>query len=588
MTPQSLLQVAFFMAILFILIKPIGWYMTQVYQGNIKGWQFFERPLLRWSGIDSHSQMTWREYILAILIFNGLGIIVLMLLQCFQAILPLNPLHLPNVPLALAFNTAVSFVTNTNWQTYSPESTMSYFTQMVGLTVQNFVSAGTGMAILVALTRALVSCEKRAIGNFWVDLTRSTLFILLPFACLWTVLLVHQGVIQNFKQPVQTSFLQTAHALRTGDNLIVRDQQGQPVTQVQIPQGPVASQIAIKQLGSNGGGYYNANSAHPYENPTPLSNFYEMLALVLLPAALCYTFGSLVQQPRQGWLLCGVMFAILIPLTALTIHEEQVGNPAFSHLNINMESSATYPAGNMEGKESRFGITNSALWAVATTASSNGSVNSMHDSFTPLGGLIPLILMDLGEVVFGGLGSGLYGMIMFVIIAVFIAGLMVGRTPEYLGKKIEPFEMKMAIVVVLLPPLLILLSTAIDVLLPSVLATRTNSGAHGLTEIFYAFSSMANNNGSAFSGLNANTPFLNILGGIIMLFGRFGIIVPVLAVAGSLAAKKTIPESSGTLPTHTLLFGVLLIFVIVLLGALTFLPTMALGPIAEHLTMGAN
>jgi K+-transporting ATPase ATPase A chain len=471
---------------------------------------------------------------------------------------------------------------------------LSYLTQILGLTVQNFASAATGMAILVALIRGLVRRNAQTIGNFWVDLTRSTLYILLPLSLVWSLILVSQGVVQTFSEYTAAWLIQPVtydKPVVNADGQPVQDEQGKPKTDtakttVQVlAVGPAASQIAIKQLGTNGGGFFNVNSAHPFENPTPLANFLEMLALLMIPAALCYTFGAMVGDTRQGWTLLAVMTMILVAFLSLALWAEQRGNPFIDLLGVDQAAGSSQAGGNMEGKETRFGIVNSVLWASATTAASNGSVNSMHDSYTPLGGLVPLLLMQFGEVVFGGVGSGLYGMIVFAIIAVFIAGLMVGRTPEYLGKKIEPYEMKMASLLILIMPIIVLGLTAVAVLTEAGTSSRLNPGAHGFSEILYAYTSQGNNNGSAFAGLNANTPFYNITGGFAMLISRFWLAVPTLALAGSLARKKGIPVGPGTLPTHTPLFAALLIGVIIMVGALTFLPALALGPIAEHLIM---
>jgi K+-transporting ATPase ATPase A chain len=577
MTAIGIAQLALYLLVLLLLVKPLGWYIAQVYSGNPCGLNQlgsrFEYRLYKICGIDPQQEMDWKAYLTAMLIFNLLGFFAVYLLQSIQAHLPLNPQTFTNVAPSLAFNTASSFVTNTNWQAYAGETTLSYLTQMLALTVQNFVSAATGMALLMAFIRGLTQHANNNLGNFWLDMVRGVLYILLPLSLLLALLLTSQGVIQNYKP------YQTAH-------LIQPIQAQATINQQLIPMGPVASQVAIKQLGTNGGGFFNTNSAHPFENPTPVSNFFEMLAILLIPAALCYSFGLMVRDKRQGWAVLLAMFIIFIPCATLTIMAEQQGNPALIQMGVDPTPQyATYAAGNMEGKEVRFGITSSALWAAATTAASNGSVNSMHDSYTPLGGLIPLWLMHLGEVIFGGVGSGLYGMLILVIITVFVAGLMVGRTPEYLGKKIEPFEMKMAAVTVLLVSFLALVSTAVATLIPAGVKAIANPGAHGFTEILYAFSSMASNNGSAFAGLQANNHFYNIVGGIIMLMSRYGIAIPVLAIAGSLASKKSIPVSTGTLETHTPLFIALLIGIILTLGALSFLPALALGPIVEHLIL---
>ncbi len=521
--------------------------------------------------------MNWKTYALAFMVFNLIGLLIVYVLQRAQATLPLNPFGLGAVAPDSSFNTAVSFATNTNWQGYAGEATMSYLTQMLGLTVQNFVSAAGGMAVLVALIRGLARRTTHVIGNFWVDLTRSTLYILLPMSIILAVVLVSQGVVQTFDN------YQTAQVV---DETALTDADGQAVTEQVLAVGPAASQIAIKQLGTNGGGFFNVNSAHPFENSTPLSNFLECLAILLIPAALCYTFGKLIGDTRQGWAVLAAMTIIFVLLLGVIAFAEQAGNPNLPGI-VDQASSDTNPGANMEGKEARFGVPTSALWAAATTAASNGSVNSMHDSYTPLGGLVPMWLMQLGEVIYGGVGSGLYGMLIFAIIAVFISGLMVGRTPEYLGKKIEAFEMKMSSLVILIPPAVVLIGTAIAVVSAGGLATvwNTTPPVHGFSEVLYAFSSAGNNNGSAFAGLGANTPFYNTALGFAMLFARYWLVIPALAIAGSLAAKKSVPAGEGTLPTHTPLFIALLIGIVILVGALTFFPALALGPIAEHFMM---
>jgi K+-transporting ATPase ATPase A chain len=532
--------------------------------------------------------MNWKHYASAMLIFNLLGFLMLYVIQRLQVYFPLNPQAFSAVSPALAFNTATGFITNTDWQAYVGEASLSYFTQMLGLTVQNFLSAATGMALLMALIRSFVRREETGLGNFWVDTVRGIIYILLPLALLFAIILSSLGVIQNFKP------YQTIHVVQPSTYPdITKNARGllklsiKNNTEQTIPMGPVASQVAIKQLGSNGGGFFNANSAHPFENPTPLTNFLEMLAILLIPAALCYTFGLMVNNTRQGWTLLLAMCLILIPLMMVTITAEQNGNPAFSQLKVDQMSHHNMTSGgNMEGKETRFGIINSAMWATATTATSNGSFNAMYDSFTPIGGLIPLWLMHLGEIIFGGVGSGLYSMLMAVILTVFIAGLMVGRTPEYLGKKIEPFEMKMAVLAILIMPLTVLLCTAVAVVTPMGTQGMGNPGAHGFTEILYAFTSLANNNGSSFAGLDTNTPFYNFLGGIVMLIGRYWIAIPILAIAGSLVEKKIIPTNAGTLQTHNFFFVILLIITILILGALVFFPALALGPVIEQLMLG--
>jgi K+-transporting ATPase ATPase A chain len=521
--------------------------------------------------------MSWKRYAAAVLLFNGIGILFLYALQRLQAWLPLNGAGLPAVGPDVALNTAVSFSTNTDWQAYGGETTMSQLTQMLGLTVQNFVSAATGMAVLVALIRGFTRRLSAGIGNFWVDLVRSTLYVLLPLSLVVALLLVWQGVPQTFEARATVPLLEPTTAA-----------DGSAVTQQEIALGPVASQIAIKQLGTNGGGYYNANSAHPLENPTPLSNFVEVLSILLIAGALCFTFGELVKDRRQGWAIYAAMSVILIPLLLVCFAAEQGGNPVLSGLGADQAASVLQAGGNMEGKEVRFGIANSALWAATTTAASNGSVNAMHDSFTPLGGLVPLWLIEFGEVVFGGVGSGLYGMLAFAIVAVFIGGLMVGRTPEYLGKKVEAFEMKMASLVILIPAAVILIGTALGSALHVGTATLGNPGPHGFSEVLYAFSSGAGNNGSAFGGITVSGRFYAIAIAIAMFIGRYWVIVPVLAIAGALAAKKAVPVTAGTLPTHGPLFVSLLAGTVVLVGALTFFPALALGPIVEHLMLFAH
>ncbi|MCE9618336.1 MAG: potassium-transporting ATPase subunit KdpA [Planctomycetes bacterium] len=598
MTLNGTLQLLLYIVALLALAKPLGWFMARVYEGKPcgLGWLLgpIERLVYRLGGVRAVDEMSWRHYTVAVLVFNAIGFLFVYALQRLQGMLPLNPQGFSAVTADSSFNTAVSFATNTNWQGYGGETTMSYLTQMLALGVQNFVSAATGMAVLVALIRGLARRSSRTIGNFWVDLTRSTLYILLPLSIVLAVVLVSQGVVQTFK-PYQSVTL--THALsydnpvKDADGNAVNGSDGKPqttsvaVADQTLPLGPAASQIAIKQLGTNGGGFFNVNSAHPFENPTPLSNFLEVLAILVISGALCWTFGEMVGDRRQGWAVLAAMTVIFVALLLPCVIAEQSGNPKLTALGVDQASSVLQPGGNMEGKEARFGIANSALWATATTAASNGSVNAMHDSFTPLGGLVPMWLMQLGEVVFGGVGSGLYGMLMFVIVAVFVAGLMVGRTPEYLGKKIEPFEMKMAAIAVLVPCALVLIGTAVAVLLPQGTGGTGNPGMHGFSEILYAFSSASNNNGSAFGGLSANTPFYNLALGLCMFFARYWIIVPVLAVAGSLAAKKSVPVTAGTLPTHTPVFVVMLIAVVIIVGALTFVPALALGPIVEHLAM---
>jgi potassium-transporting ATPase potassium-binding subunit len=576
MTGQGLLQIGLFLAVLIALVKPLGEYMYRVYEGRPCGLDRLlggcERLLYRLAGVDPAREMTWRTYAICALVFNFLGFLAVYGLQRLQHLLPWNPEGLAAVTPDSSFNTAVSFATNTNWQGCGGEVTMSYLTQMLGLTVQNFVSAAGGMAVLVALARGFSRRNSETIGNFWFDLTRSTLYILLPLSLILSLVLVSQGVVQTLNPYEKVALVD-----------LTTDAEGNVVAEQTIALGPAASQIAIKQLGTNGGGFFNVNSAHPLENATPLSNFLEVISILVISAALCYTFGRMVGDTRQGWALLAAMFVIFIPLTLACYAFEQAGNPRLA--DVDQAAGALQVGGNMEGKETRFGIAISALWASATTAASNGSVNSMHDSFTPLGGLVPMWLMQLGEVVFGGVGSGLYGMLVFEIVAVFVAGLMVGRTPEYLGKKIEAYEMKMASLVILIPPAVVLGGAAIAVAATSGKAGILNPGAHGFSEILYALSSAGNNNGSAFAGLSANTSFYNTLLGFAMLFARYCLMIPTLAIAGSLAKKKITPAGLGTLPTHTPLFVVLLVGTVIIVGALTFIPALALGPIVEHLQL---
>jgi K+-transporting ATPase ATPase A chain len=586
---SGILQLVFYLVVLLAAAWPLGIFMARVYQGkpHFLSWlSGLERGLYRLAGVDPAGEMTWRQYAIAMLAFNLLGLVFLYGLQRVQHLLPLNPAGMAAVTPDSSFNTAVSFASNTNWQGYGGETTMSYLTQMLGLTVQNFVSAAAGMACLVALIRGFTRTQTTGIGNFWVDLTRSTLYILLPLSLVLAIVLVSQGVVQTFTPYVTATLLDPT-----------TDAEGQAVVEQTIAVGPAASQIAIKQLGTNGGGFFNVNSAHPFENPTPLSNFLQVLAILIIPAALCITFGEMVGDRRQGIALLATMVLLFVPLLVLCYGAEQSGNPRLTTLGADQAASAAQSGGNMEGKEVRYGIASSALWATVTTAASNGSVNSMHDSFTPLGGLVPMWLMQLGEVVFGGVGSGLYGMLAFAIVAVFVAGLMVGRTPEYLGKKIEAYEMKMASLIILIPCAVVLVGTAVAVAGPGleypgaspgeVRSNLNNPGAHGFSEVLYAFSSAGNNNGSAFAGLTANEPFYNTALGVAMFLARYWLAIPILAIAGSLAAKKLVPPSSGTLPTHTPLFVVLLASVVIIVGALTFLPALALGPIVEQLQMYA-
>lgn len=550
------------LAVIAIFTKPLGKYMARVFLGKRiwlekpLGW--LERVIYRVCGVDPANEMNWHEYAKAILALGLFGFLVLFVMLLLQDMLPLNPRHFAGLSPDLAFNVAISFVTNTNWQSYGGESSVSYFSQAAGLAVQNFLSAATGMAVAAAVFRGLARKQLQTVGNAYADVVRATLYILLPLSIIFALFLVSQGVIQNFSD-------YTAYKTVEGG------------AQSLIAQGPVASQVAIKMLGSNGGGFFNANAAHPFENPTILSNFFQLVSILLLPAGLVYCFGVMVADRRQGWALLAVMAVIFVAFSGLAIVSEQQGNPRFDNAMIDQS------AGNMEGKETRFGAGNSALWAVATTATSNGSVNAMHDSFLPLTGLAPLVMMQFGEVIFGGVGSGMYGMLMYVLLTVFIGGLMVGRTPEYLGKKLGPFEIKMASLVILVPAMVVLIGTAVAVVTASGKAGILNPGAQGFSEILYAFSSAGNNNGSAFAGLSANTPFYNIALGIAMFVGRYWVIVPVLAIAGSLATKNIVPSSAGTLPTHTPLFASLLIGLIVILGVLTYVPALALGPVVEHM-----
>jgi K+-transporting ATPase ATPase A chain len=580
MNLYSWLQIIFYIVVLLFLAKPLGSFMAKVYQGE----RTFLDPLLRpvekfiyrLAGVKAADEMGWKTYAIAMLMFNVIGLLAVYALQRIQGLLPLNPQGLGAVTPDSSWNTAVSFATNTNWQGYGGEVTMSYLTQMLALTVQNFVSAATGIAVVVALIRGIARHETKSIGSFWVDLTRTTLYVLLPLALAVALLLVSQGVVQTLSPYQTVSLLQPTS-----------DANGNAVTQQVLALGPAASQIAIKQLGTNGGGFFNVNSSHPFENATPFSNFVEMLSILVISGALCYTYGKMVGDTRQGWALLVVMTVIFVAFLGVAVWAEQGGNPAFTALGVDQTQSNINPGGNMEGKEVRFGVANSALWATATTAASNGSVNSMHDSFMPLGGLVPLFMIQLGEIIFGGVGSGLYGMLAFVIVGVFIAGLMVGRTPEYLGKKIEAYEMKMASLILLIPILLAKVGTAIAVVVPAGLATIWNTGGpHGFSEVLYAFSSAAGNNGSAFAGLGANTPFYNTALGIVMFLSRYWLAIPALAIAGSLVQKKKVPAGAGTLPTHTPLFIAWIIGVIMIVGALSFIPALSLGPIVEHLMLG--
>jgi K+-transporting ATPase ATPase A chain len=579
MTTNGLLQIFLFIAVLVALAKPLGSYMARVYEGQPL-WGLdrvlgpCERLIYRVCGVRPDEEMDWKVYALAVLLFSAVGMIVLYVQQRTQQWFPFNPQKLGAVSTDSSLNTAASFTTNTNWQAYAGESTMSYLTQMAGLAVHNFTSAATGMAILVAFIRGLARRKANTLGNFWVDLIRTTLYILLPLSLVLSLVLVSQGVVQT---------LSSYHTVPLVE--ATQGSDGKPVTEQVIAVGPVASQMAIKHLGTNGGGFFNANAAHPFESPTPLTDLLLILAETAIAAALCYTFGKMVGDTRQGWAILAAMLIVLLGFQLFGYWAEAQGNPRIAALGVDQTATDLNPGGNMEGKEVRFGVARSALFAAATTATSCGAVNSMHDSFTPLGGLVPLFLMQFSETILGGVGSGLYGMLTFVIVAVFIAGLMVGRTPEYLGKKIESYEVKMAALIVLIMPLVVLLFTAVAVVVPAGLKAIANPGAHGFSEILYAYTSMGNNNGSAFGGISANTPFYNLTGTVAMLVSRFWLAIPTLAIAGSLAKKKLVPVGPGTLPTHTPLFVVLLIGVIVLVGALTFFPALALGPIVEHLQM---
>ncbi|MDQ0017276.1 K+-transporting ATPase ATPase A chain [Variovorax boronicumulans] len=600
MTASAWGLLALFLAALAVLAWPVGKFLAALCNERVPRWmQRVEAPLYKLAGTAPERSMNWRTYALALLAFNLVGAVVVYGLQRLQGVLPLNPAGMGAVSADSAFNTAVSFVANTNWQGYAGESTMSYLTQMLGLTVQNFFSAATGIAVAFALVRGFArrgdgAGSKGLVGNFWADITRVTLWVLVPLSFVLAVFFVGQGVIQNFDayKTVDTVETTAFQQPKTGaDGQALKDEKGAPVmedatTRTQtLAMGPVASQEAIKMLGTNGGGFFNANSAHPYENPTALSNLLQMIAIFLIPAALCFTFGHVVGDMRQGWAVLAAMTVMFVVAVMVVTPAEQAGNPLFSSLGVDQMSSALQAGGNMEGKEVRFGIDASALFAAVTTAASCGAVNAMHDSLTPLGGMVPMVLMQLGEVVFGGVGSGLYGMLIFAMLAVFIAGLMIGRTPEYLGKKIEVREMKLISIAILVTPILVLAGTAVAVIAGAGKAGIANPGAHGFSEILYALTSAANNNGSAFAGLSANTPFYNGLLGLAMWLGRFAMIVPVLAIAGSLAAKKRLPVTSGTLPTHGPLFVSLLIGTVLLVGLLNYVPALALGPIVEHLVL---
>jgi K+-transporting ATPase ATPase A chain len=586
---------ALYLAVLLLAAWPLGFWITRLSSGRLPTWmQRIESPIFRMAGTSADKPMPWSHYAFALLAFNALGVLAVYALQRLQAGLPLNPAGMAAITPDSAFNTAVSFVTNTNWQGYVGEAAMSYLTQMLALTVQNFFSAATGIAVVFALIRGFAARSTAVIGNFWVDTTRITLWLLAPLSVVFAVFLVGQGVIQNFDayKDVTTLEINKYQQPKVGaDGQPVVDEKGAPVLEdaqtdkQTLAMGPVASQEAIKMLGTNGGGFFNANSAHPYENPTALSNFVQMLSIFIIPAALCFAFGIEVGDKRQGWAILAAMTAMFVVAVVVITPAEQAGNPLLTPLGVDQAASSLQSGGNMEGKETRFGINASSLFAVITTSASCGAVNAMHDSLTPIGGLVPMVMMQLGEVVFGGTGTGLYGMLVFAILAVFIAGLMIGRTPEYLGKKIESHEMKLTSIAILVTPILVLAGTAVAVMADAGKAGIANPGAHGFSEILYALTSAANNNGSAFAGLSANTPFYNILLAIAMWFGRFGVIVPVLAIAGALAAKKRLPVTAGTMPTHGPLFVVLLIGTVLLVGLLNYVPALALGPVVEHLML---
>ncbi|KVO25998.1 ATPase [Burkholderia ubonensis] len=571
-------QVGVFLFVLTFLVKPLGTTIARIALGDLPGplrrVAVVERAIYRLAGVAPDEEMDWKRYAVALVAFNALGAAALYLLQRIQVWLPLNPQHLPNVEPGLAFNTAVSFATNTSWQAYAGETTLSHLTQMLGIGVQAFLSAASGMVVMLALIRGLVRRGSKTIGNVWIDLTRMTLYVLVPLAALFAAAFIGQGVVQNF--------------VPNRDVAIVQPHSSTPAAALTLPMGPVASQESIKLMSGDGGGFFNANSAHPYENPTPFANFLQMLAMLIIPAALCHTFGTMIQDRRQGWTIYAAMLTLFVAAAAMVIRAEQAAGPALSAPGIDTVASASQPGGNMEGKETRFGIVSSALYATVSTSSGDGAVDAMHDSFTPLGGLVPMALMQTGEVVFGGPGSGLYSMLMVVLLAVFVAGLMIGRAPEYVGKKIEAYEMKMVSIAILATPAIVLVGTAIAAVTPAGVAGLGNPGAHGFSEMLYAFSSAANNNGSAFAGLSANTAFYNVSLAAAMWFGRFTVIVPVLAIAGSLAAKQRRAAGAGTLPTHGPLFVCMLLSTVVLVTLLTFLPALALGPIAEHLAMTAG
>ncbi|KUZ38088.1 MULTISPECIES: potassium-transporting ATPase subunit KdpA [Burkholderia cepacia complex] len=601
MNMNNLLQTGLYIVVLIALAIPLGRHIANVLDGSSFVVRRIGRPiessLYRLAGVDPDVEMSWKHYAIAVLAFNALGVAVVYGVLRIQQWLPGNPQAFGPMTPDAAFNTAVSFVTNTNWQDYTPEQTVSYLTQMIALTVQNFFSAATGIAVVFALIRGFARHTSKTVGNFWVDLTRITLYVLTPGAFIVALLLVSQGAIQNFASYADVQTLQVTHyqAPKTdAQGNPIKDAKGNPVMadlkadKQTLAMGPVASQEAIKMLGTNGGGFFNANSAHPYENPTPLSNFIQMIAMLVIPAALCVVFGRVVEDQRQGYAILAAMTVAFAIACWGEISAEQAGNPVLTTLHVDQRASALQNGGNMEGKETRFGIAQSGIFTVATTSASCGAVNNMHDSLTPLGGFVPLLLIQLGEVIYGGVGSGLYGMLIFALLAVFVAGLMIGRTPEYIGKKIESYEMKMVSIAVLLTPLLVLVGASIGVLSAAGVAGIANPGPHGFSEILYAYSSAANNNGSAFAGLSVNTPFYNVTLAVAMWFGRLGTIVPVLAIAGSLAEKKRIAVTAGTLPTHGPLFVILLLGTVILVGALTYVPALALGPVVEHLMIIAG
>ncbi|WP_175970414.1 potassium-transporting ATPase subunit KdpA [Burkholderia sp. BCC0322] len=601
MNVNNLLQTGLYIVVLIALAIPLGRHIANVLDGSSVVVRRIGHPietsLYRLAGVDPSAEMSWKHYAIAVLAFNALGVAVVYGVLRIQQWLPGNPQSFGPMTPDGAFNTAVSFVTNTNWQDYTPEQTVSYLTQMAALTVQNFFSAATGIAVVFALIRGFARHTSKTVGNFWVDLTRITLYVLTPCAFIVALLLVSQGAIQNFSAYTDVPTLQVTHyqAPKTdAQGNPIKDAKGNPVMadftadKQTLAMGPVASQEAIKMLGTNGGGFFNANSAHPYENPTPFANFVQMIAMLVIPASLCVVFGRTVGDRRQGYAILAAMTIAFAIACWGEISAEQAGNPVLSTLHVDQQASALQDGGNMEGKETRFGIAQSGIFTVATTSASCGAVNNMHDSLTPLGGFVPLLLIQLGEVIYGGVGSGLYGMLIFALLAVFVAGLMIGRTPEYIGKKIESYEMKMVSIAVLLTPLLVLVGASIAVLSAAGVAGIANPGPHGFSEILYAYSSAANNNGSAFAGLSVNTPFYNVTLAVVMWFGRLGTIVPVLAIAGSLAEKKRIAVTAGTLPTHGPLFVILLLGTVILVGALTYVPALALGPVVEHLMMIAG